>query len=167
MTPSLYADQVKFNRERIASLHNQRSADCSELDRKIDNTRLSAAIDSAENAHNLELTKNRFASEEVLESSRLKWKKELLAYRSLLASRVAVERKCTIEVRRLELQNAQLTAKARSAAMHAEILSSADGMITDIREVPHNNKTEITIIVNALPLPELPAIPAGVSPFLP
>jgi len=162
-----YEGQIRLNRDRIEALLSQSRADLSALDLKIENTRLSAGIDSAEYAHNVELSKSHFASEEILESSRLKWEKELLVYKSLIASRVAIQRKSAIEVRKLELQNAQLNAKARSAAIKSEIRSSAEGLIIDIREVPHNEKTEITIIINVLPLPKLPTHPSGISSRLP
>jgi hypothetical protein len=162
-----YAEQVGLNRDRIDALQSRLSADRSDIDRKIGNIRLSARVDSTEYAHNVELSKNHFASDEILESSRVKWEKEMRAYYSMVSSRSALERKSRIDIERLELQIAQLNAKARSAASKSEIRSTAGGILTDIREASHNNKTEITILINVLSLPKLPALSAGVSPLLP
>jgi hypothetical protein len=83
----------------------------------------------------------------VLRLSELKWHKSRTLLSQLIASRSTTLSKITLEIRRLTLANRQLRAKAKAAETQSEVRSTVNGLLMDIRQVPHNNKTQVTFII--------------------
>ncbi len=145
-----FQDQIGLNQERIQSLESQKVSFLSDIDQKIANAEQAAKIDSTEHTHRTELSRDGFTSDRVLKLSELKWQKSKTQLSQLNSSTSATSSKITLEIRRLTLANRQLRAKAKAAETQSEILSTVNGLLMDIRQVPHNNKTQVTFIIKRL-----------------
>jgi len=148
-----FQDQVSLNEGKIQALETQKASFSSDIDQKIANTEQAARIDSSEHHQRTELSKDGFTSNQVLRLSELKWQKSRTLLSQLIASRSATSSKIALEIRRLTLANRQLQAKAKGAETQAKILSTVNGVLIDIRQVPHNNKTQVTFIIKRLSSP--------------
>jgi hypothetical protein len=80
----------------------------------------------------------------------MKWQKSRTALSQLIASRSEALSKITLETRKLKLTNRQLKTRAHAADAQSEIRSSLNGVLLDIRQVPHNNKTQVTLIIKRI-----------------
>lgn len=145
-----FQDQISLNEGRIQSLESQRISFLSDADQKIANAEQAAKIDSTDHNQRTELSKDGFTSGRVLRFSELKWQKSRTLLSQLIASRSATSSKITLEIRKLSLANRQLRAKANAAATQSEVRSTVNGLLIDIRQVPHNNKTQVTFIIKRL-----------------
>jgi inner membrane protein len=142
-----FQDQVGLNEGKIQALESQKASFLSEIEQKIANAEQTARIDSADHHQRSELSKDGFTSDRVLTLSRLKWQKSRTLLSQLIASRSSTLSKFTIEIRRLILTNRQLRAKAKGAETQSEVRSTANGLLMDIRQIPHNNRTQVTFII--------------------
>jgi len=145
-----FQDQISLNEGKIQALESQKTSFLSDIDQKIANAEQMARIDSAEHHQRTELSKDGFTSDRVLTLSRLKWQKSRTLLSQIIASRSATSSKITLEIRRLTLANRQLRAKANAAETQSEVRSTVKGVLIDIRQVPHNNKTQVTFIIKRL-----------------
>ena len=145
-----FQDEIDLNWERIASLKSESVSSIFDLDQKIANTEQAVRLDSAEYANLIELMSKHYLSGGTLQGSDLKWKKEKQVLSGLVASRTSQLEKASIAIRRLEVQNAELASKASAAQLHSEIRSTVNGILVDIRQVPHNNKTQVTFIIRRI-----------------
>lgn len=145
-----FQDQIGLNQERIQSLESQKVSFLSDMDQKIANAEQTVKIDSTEHGHRTELSKDGFTSDPVLKLSELKWQKSKTLLSQLNASRSATSSKIAFETRKLTLANRQLRAKAKAAETQSEVLSTVNGLLMDIRQIPHNNKTQVTFIIKRL-----------------
>jgi len=145
-----FQDQISLNEGKIQALESQKISFSSDIDQKIANAEQSAKIDSTEHHQRTELSKDGFTSDRVLTFSRLKWQKSKTLLSQLIASRSATSSKITLDIRRLTLANRQLRAKANAAETQSEVRSTVNGLLMDIRQVPHNNKTQVTFIIKRL-----------------
>jgi len=142
-----FQDQVGLNEGKIQALESQKASFLSEIEQKIANAEQTARIDSADHHQRSELSKDGFTSDRVLTLSRLKWQKSRTLLSQLIASRSSTLSKFIIEIRRLILTNRQLRAKAKGAETQSEVRSTANGLLMDIRQIPHNNRTQVTFII--------------------
>jgi len=142
-----FQDLIILNEGKIQSLEAQKIAFLAEVDQKIANAEQAARIDSTENAQRAELSKGGYTSDGVLAVSQLKWQKSRTSLMQLLASRSATMSKATLEIRKLVLANRQLKSKAIAAEKQSEVCSTVNGVLIDIRQVLHNNKTQVTFII--------------------
>jgi hypothetical protein len=142
-----FQDQISLNEGKIQALESQRISFLSDIDQKIANAEQTARIDSAEHHQRTELSKDGYTSDRVLRLSELKWHKSTTLLSQLTGSRSSTSSKFTIEIRRLILSNRQLRAKAKGAETQSEVRSTVNGLLIDIRQVPHNNKTQVTFII--------------------
>ncbi|MDP2886760.1 MAG: metal-dependent hydrolase [Ignavibacteria bacterium] len=142
-----FQDQISLNEGKIQALESQRTSFLSDIDQKIANAEQAAKIDSTEHHQRSELSKDGFTSDRVLAFSRLKWQKSKTLLSQLIASRSATSSKIILDIRRLTLSNRQLGAKANAAETQSEVRSTVNGLLMDIRQVPHNNKTQVTFII--------------------
>jgi hypothetical protein len=145
-----FQDQVGLNEGKIQALEGQRTSFLSEIEQKIANAEQTARIDSAEHHQRTDLSKDGFTSDQVLRLSELKWQKSKTLLSQLVASRSATSSKIALEIRRLTLANRQLRTKAKGAETQSEVRSTVNGLLIDIRQVPHNNKTQVTFIIKRL-----------------
>ena len=145
-----FEDEISLNKDKIAALQSESATAISDLDQKIANTEQAMRIDSAEYEHGIELLSNHFLSGTTLQGSDLKWRKEKQVLSGLIASRFVHMAKTKIDIRKLEIQNAELEAKARAAELQSEIRSTVKGILIDIRQVPHNNKMQVTFIIRRI-----------------
>lgn len=145
-----FQDQISLNEGKIQALESQKISSLSDIDQKIANAEQTARIDSAEHHQRTELSKDGFTSDRVLGHSELKWHKSRTLLSQLIASRSSTSSKVALEIRRLTLANRQLSSKAKAAEMQSEVRSTVDGLLIDIRQVPHNNKTQVTFIIKRL-----------------
>jgi membrane-bound metal-dependent hydrolase YbcI (DUF457 family) len=145
-----FQDQITLNEGKIQSLESSRLTFLAEIDQKITNAEQAARIDSTEYAQRAELSKGGFAADRVLTIAELKWRKSKTTFSQLFASRSSSLSKTELEIRRLSLTNRQLKSKATAAEKQSEIRSTVTGILIDIRQVPHNNKTQITFIIKRL-----------------
>ena len=145
-----FQDQISLNEGKIQSLETQKLAFLSEVDQKIVNSEQAAKIDSSEHAQRAELSKGGFTSDEVLKLSELKWRKSRTTLSQLIASRSATLSKISLELRRIALANRQLKSKADAAEKQSEVRSTVNGVLIDIRQIPHNNKTQVTFIIKRI-----------------
>ena len=145
-----FEDQISLNGGKIQALESQKISFLSDVDQKIANAEQVARIDSADHHQRTELSKDGFTSDRVLTLSRLKWQKSRTLLSQLIASRSATSSKIALEIRRLTLANRQLRAKAKAAETQSEVRSTVNGLLMDIRQVPHNNKTQVTFIIKRL-----------------
>ncbi len=148
-----FEDQIGLNEGKIQSLDDQKTSFQSDVDQKIASAEQVARIDSTDYVHRTELSKGGFTSFGVLQLSELKRQKSRTLLSQLIASRSAALSKITLEIRRLTLANRQLKAKARAAEAQSEIRSTVRGVLVDIRQVPYNNKIQVTFIIKRLPFP--------------
>jgi len=142
-----FQDQVGLNEGKIQALESQKASFLSEIEQKIANAEQTARIDSADHHQRSELSKDGFTSDRVLTLSRLKWQKSRTLLSQLIASRSSTLSKFIIEIRRLILTNRQLRAKAKGAETQSEVRSTVNGLLVDIRQIPHNNRTQVTFII--------------------
>jgi membrane-bound metal-dependent hydrolase YbcI (DUF457 family) len=148
-----FQDQISLNEGKIQALDSQQITFLSDIDQKIVNAEQAAKIDSSEHAQRSELSNGGFTSDRVLSLSELKWRKSRMALSQLIASRSTTSSKIALEVRRLTLANRQLRAKANAAETQSEVRSTVNGLLMDIRQIPHNNKTQVTFIIKRIPPP--------------
>lgn len=142
-----FQDQIALNEGKIQSLEAQKLAFLSEIDQKISNAEQTTKIDSTEHSQRSELSKGGFTSERVLGVSELKWRKSKTTLSQLLGSRSTTLSRTALEIRRLTLANRQLQSKASAAEKQSEVRSTVNGVLIDIRQIPHNNKTQVTFII--------------------
>jgi vacuolar-type H+-ATPase subunit I/STV1 len=142
-----FQDQIALNAGRIQSLENQRSAFLSEIDQKIAAAEHASKLDSTERSQQAELSNGGFTSGRQLEQSDLKWRKSKTALLQLNTARSVTLSRTALEIRRLTLANRQLESKATAAEKQSEVRSTVSGILIDIRQVPHNNKTQVTFII--------------------
>ncbi|MCX6132604.1 MAG: metal-dependent hydrolase [Ignavibacteriales bacterium] len=145
-----FQDQISLNEGKIQSLESQKLTFLSEVNQKIVNAEQAARIDSTEHAQRTELSKGGFTSDRVLTVSELKWHKSKTTLSQLLASRSATQSRTALEIRKLSLTNRQLRSKANAAEKQSEIHSTVNGLLMDIRQIPHNNKTQVTFIIKRM-----------------
>ncbi len=145
-----FQDLITLNDGKIQSLEAQKIASLTEVDQKIANAAQSARIDSIEHAQRAELSKGGFTSNGVLAVSQLKWQKSRTSLMQLLASRSATISRTSLEIRKLALANRQLKSKAIAAENQSEVHATVNGLLVDIRQVLHNNKTQVTFIIKRL-----------------
>jgi len=142
-----YQDQVNLNEGQIKSLEDQNRALMSDIDQKIANTGQAAIIDSVDLNQRLKLFDGGFLSEPALRQSELKWQRSKAMLSQLFAIRSAGSSRISLQIRKLNLANRQLKARATAAEKQSEIHSTVNGLLIDIRQIPHNNKTQITFII--------------------
>ena len=145
-----FQDQINLNEGKIQALGSQHLAFLSEINQKVANAEQASKIDSAEFAQRAELSRGGYTSDRVLTTSELKWRKSRTALSQLLASRSATAFKTALEIRKLSLTNRQLRSKANAAEKQSEVRSTVNGILIDIRQVPHNNRTQVTFIIKRL-----------------
>ena len=145
-----FEDQVDLNTGKIEALQNQKSLFLSDINQKIASAEQAARIDSSDYYHRAELSKDGFSSDRSLKLSEMKWQKSRTALSQLIASRSEALSKITLETRKLKLTNRQLKTRAHAADAQSEIRSSLNGVLLDIRQVPHNNKTQVTLIIKRI-----------------
>jgi len=142
-----FQDQISLNEGKIQSLESSRLTFLAEIDQKVANAEQAARIDSTEYAQRAELSKGGFATDRVLTIAELKWRKSKTTLSQLFASRSSVLSKAQLEIRRLSLADRQLKSKATAAEKQSEVRSTVNGLLIDIRQVPHNNRTQVTFII--------------------
>jgi len=145
-----FLDQVNLNNEKILSIRQQSDALINEYEQKIVNAEESLRIDSMNFRQNTLLSSSGFVSSNNLESMKLKLRKDRLLLSQLVASRSNESSKSRIEIHKLLLSNSQLQARAKAAELQSEVRSTLRGILIDIRQVLHNNKTQVTFIVKRL-----------------
>jgi membrane-bound metal-dependent hydrolase YbcI (DUF457 family) len=148
--PAFYLEQEALNNDRLEALLNQRQAALDDLDQKIANAALEARADSSDYRHRLELVTAGFASSASLQSSELKWRKGKRLLRQLQSTRNLQARKTALEIDRLRLMDLQIKAKARAARLESEIRSPLTGILMEIRQLPHENKTRLILIMRRI-----------------
>ena len=142
-----FEDQISLNEGRIQALESQKISFLSDIEQKIANVEQAAKIDSMEHHQRTELSKDGFTSDRVLTFSRLKWQKSRTLLSQLITSRSSTSSKIALEIRRLNLANRQLRAKAKAAEFQSAVRSTVNGILMDIRQVQHNNRTQVTFII--------------------
>jgi len=145
-----FLDQVTLNDEKILSIRQQSDAAISEYDQKIMNAEESLRVDSMTLRQNSLLSSSGYVSSNNLESMKLKLQKDRLLLSQLVSSRSNESSKSRIEIHKLRLSNSQLQARAKAAELQSEVRSTTRGILVDIRQVLHNNKTQVTFIVKRL-----------------
>jgi multidrug efflux pump subunit AcrA (membrane-fusion protein) len=148
-----YQDQITLNERRIQSLEQQTSSDLSDLDQRITTAEQATKLDSMEHLQLAELSLGGFIPGRIVKNSELKWRKSRTALSQLIATRASTASKSSLEIRKLHLTNRQLTTKANAAEKQSEIRSTVSGILIDIRQVPRNNKTQVTFIIKRTPSP--------------
>ena len=147
ISAKFFEDEIDLNREKIAALESGHAATISDLDEKIVHAEQAVEIDSMEYERNLELVRNHFVSGASLPALELKRKKENQIVEQLIESRSAHNAKTDIEMKKLQIQHERLGAGARAADLQSEIRSTVNGILLDIRRVPHENKIQLTFII--------------------
>jgi hypothetical protein len=142
-----FEEQINLNEAKIQSLEDQKRALVSDINQKIANAEQAAKIDSTEHSQRVKLFEGGFMSEPALRLSELKWQKSKTTLSKLIASRSSVSSKISLQTRKLVLSNQQLRAKATAAEKQSEIRSTVNGLLIDIRQIHHNNKTQVTFII--------------------
>jgi inner membrane protein len=145
--PAFYEEQVVLNDEKLETLKHQRQTAFDDLEMKIANAALEARGDSADYHHGLELVRTGFVSPPSLQSIELKWKKEKRLLRQLLSAEHLLAKRTALEADRLRLLDLQLKAKARAARLQSEIRSPLNGVLMEIRQVPHDNRIRLIFII--------------------
>jgi inner membrane protein len=148
-----FQGQISLNEEKVRALETQKEAFIADISQKITNAEQMVRIDSTEHAQKLDLSKGGFMPPQVLEASFLSWQKSRTALSQLIASKSRTTSKLTLDVRKLQLANQHLGSRARAAEKQSEIRSTVNGILVDIRQVPHNNKTQVTLIIKRTPSP--------------
>ena len=111
---------------------------------------MAASADSAEYAHALPLVARGFLAPSSLRPIELKWRKETRNLKHLIAERSLLKKKRMVEIDRLQLVDLQLRARAEASRRRSEIHSLVNGILIEIRQVPHDNKTRLIFIVKRL-----------------
>jgi hypothetical protein len=146
-----FEDEISLNRERIAALGNASVAALSDVDQKIETAERSVNLDSLEYAHACQLVRKGYVSANNLPAVELRWRKESRILSGLMAARSNAAQKENIEVRKLQIQNEQLEARARTAELQSEIRSTENGVLLDIRQTARENKMQVTFIIRRIP----------------
>lgn len=145
-----FLDQANLNEEKIFSIKQQSDASLDAIAQKIVNAEETLRIDSISYRQNSQLSSDGYVSSNNLEAAKLKLQKGKLLLSQLISSRSSIALKSQLEIRKLRLSNVQLKARAKAAELQSEIRSTTNGVLIDIRQVLHNNKTQITFIVKRL-----------------
>jgi len=145
-----FLDQVNLNEEKILSIRQKSDASINTIDQKIANAEESFRIDSMSYRQNSQLSSSGYFSSNNLETAKLKLQKDRLLLSQLISSRLTEASRSRLEIRRLRLSNVQLEARAKAAELQSEVRSSTRGILIDIRQMLHNNKTQVTFIVKRL-----------------
>ena len=145
-----FLDQINLNEEKIISLRQQSEASLVDIDRGISNAEEAVRIDSTSYKQAVQLSSNGYVSIENLELLKLKWQKDKRSLLQLIASKVSVVSKMKLEVQRLNLSNVQLMARAKAAELQAEVRSSTNGILIDVRQILSNNKTHVTFVIKRM-----------------
>jgi len=143
----LFQGTIGLNNERIGILRNQKDASASEFEQKIASALQALQLDSSEYMHNLELSESGYISGEQLQISLLKMQKDRESLLHITSARSLGAEQFLNGIHKLELENAQLRAKAKAAELQSQIRSPLHGVLIDIRKVHLNNKTQVTFII--------------------
>jgi inner membrane protein len=145
-----FLDQVNLNDEKILSVQQESNASIVTLDQKIANAEEVFRMDSMNYAQNMKLSSNGYVSSGNLESARLKLQKDKVLLSQLMSLLSTEASKTHLEIRKLRLSNVQLEARAKTAQLQSEIRSSIHGVLIDVRQALHNNKTQVTFIIKRI-----------------
>ncbi len=145
-----FLDQINLNEEKIISLRQQSEASLVDIDRGISNAEEAVHMDSTSYKQDVQLSSNGYVSVENLDLLKLKWQKDKRSLLQLIASKVSVVSKMKLEVQRLNLSNVQLMARAKAAELQAEVRSSTNGILIDVRQILSNNKTHVTFVIKRM-----------------
>ena len=145
-----FLDQINLNEEKILSLRQQSEASLVDIDQGIVNSEEAVRIDSTSYKQAVQLSSSGYVSIENLELLKLKWQKDKRSLFQLIASKVSVVSKMRLEVQRLNLSNVQLKARAKAAELQAEVRSTANGILIDVRQILSNNKTHVTFVIKRM-----------------
>jgi hypothetical protein len=145
-----FLDQVNLNEEKILSIQQQFNASINTIDQKIANAEETFRIDSMSYRQNSKLSSSGYVSSNNLETAKLKLQKDRLLLSQFISSRSTEGFKSRLEIHKLRLSNVQLKARAKVAELQSEVRSSTHGILIDIRQILHNNKTQVTFIVKRL-----------------
>jgi inner membrane protein len=145
-----FLDQVNLNEEKILSIQQQSNASINALDQKIANAEETFRIDSMTYRQNSQLSSNGYVSSNNLEAAKLKFQKDRLLLSQLASSKLTEVSKSRLEIHKLRLSNVQLKARAKAAELQSEVRSTVHGVLIDVRQILHNNKTQVTFIVKKL-----------------
>jgi len=147
LAPDFFEEQLVLSDEKLSALTSQAAGVREDFGRRKVAAGLELARDSAGYQHMLTLVKSGFASPGVLYGSELKWRKGKDALSGLLGAEAAMERRYLLDIARLHMIESQLRAKARAARLQADIRSPIDGVLLEIRQLPHDNKTRLVFII--------------------
>jgi hypothetical protein len=142
-----FQEQMQLNKDKIHLLENQKESSVTDIDQKISNADKAASIDSLEYYNNLIMSKGGYIPDNTYNESLLKWSKSKRIVSQLIASKNNLIQKTRLEIDKLEVANMQLLAKQKAAELQSEIRSTTNGIIVDIRQIYHNNKTQVTFII--------------------
>ena len=150
VSPSFYDNQIAINKEKLAAEESRNDAALADIEQRWANEAMAASADSAEYAHALPLVARGFLAPSSLRPVEVKRKKEMRNLQHLVAERVLLKKKSTVEIGRLQLADLQLRARAEASRRRSEIHSLVNGILIEIRQVPHDNKTRLIFIVKRL-----------------
>jgi inner membrane protein len=152
--PAFYQEQQALNDEKLQNLQNETRSALEDLEQKITNAALEARADSSDYRHRLELVKAGFVSPASIAASELKWRKGRRLLRQFESAQGVLAKRTALEIDRLRLLDMQLKARARAARLESEIRSPMTGVLMEIRQLPHDNKSRLILIIKRL-LPRL------------
>ena len=146
-----FDDAIRLNEDKIRLLEHQQTASDADFGQRIANAVQELRIDSAEVLRNIELFRSGYLSGEVLTQSELKLRKDARTLSQNLNVKTHSWEKYAHEIMKLRFANEQLKEKSESSEHFAEIRSTSGGIITDIRQMRHENKTQITFVIRRSP----------------
>jgi len=145
-----YDQQIALNEQKVAALEEEREFKLAELEQKLSQARQTMDKDSISFAFTHQQFNNGYTTELVLDHARRRYFDSKQSYDHLLLAQKRVLTKYSIDIQKLRNDIAQLRSKEKAAARQSEIRSTATGIIHDIRQIYHNSKLQVTLVIRLL-----------------
>jgi inner membrane protein len=142
-----YDQQIMLSQQKISALEDERELRLSELDQQLSETKDALQKDSAKNVQMEQLVGRGFVTQLRLDEARREAKRAMEEYANLLSSRKGLLNNYSIRIRKLQNDLTKLRSKEKAASKQSEIRSTIGGIIHDIRQIYHNNKLQITFVI--------------------
>ncbi len=146
-----YNQQIELNERRILALRQELDFGLADLGHKHALAEKALADDSTGFAHAQQQYSTGFTTELAVGEARRRYEFSRDAVAQLLSAQERLQTKYLIDRQRLANDIAQLRSREKAAIRQSEMRSTASGIIRDIRQLYHNNKLQITFVLERLP----------------
>jgi hypothetical protein len=145
-----FQDQDALLKEKLSAARDRAAELSTDIRQRISDAEQAARADSEEYRHSEELLHNEFISQDLLRISQLKWLRNKRILSEAVSSKAAAATKDNLEIHALSLAVKENDARASEAERESEIRSPVRGILSGMRRLPRDGKSEVVFIIKRL-----------------